>query len=62
MATIESEISVKKSKKNSKAIPVTGRGDLYGCKMLRIPHCLDTGHTLLPINIIFFNISGTHFC
>jgi hypothetical protein len=24
-----------------KAIPVTGRGGLYGCNMLRIPHCLD---------------------
>jgi hypothetical protein len=23
------------------AFPVTGRGDLYGCQMLRIPHCLD---------------------
>jgi hypothetical protein len=23
------------------AIPVTGRGGLYGCLMLRIPHCLD---------------------
>jgi hypothetical protein len=30
---------VKKSK--SKAIPVTGRGGLYGCEMLRILHCLD---------------------
>jgi hypothetical protein len=25
----------------SKAIPVTGRGGLYDCKMLRILHCLD---------------------
>jgi hypothetical protein len=25
----------------SKAIPVTGRGGLQGCDMLRIPHCLD---------------------
>jgi hypothetical protein len=24
-----------------KAIPVTGRGGLQGCGMLRIPHCLD---------------------
>jgi hypothetical protein len=51
----------------SKAVPVTGCGDLYGCEMLRIPHCLDsrlidggkavaprTGRTLLPRNIIFF--------
>jgi hypothetical protein len=25
----------------SKAIPVTRRGGLYGCEMLRMPHCLD---------------------
>jgi hypothetical protein len=25
----------------SKTIPVTGRGGLYGCEMLRIPHSLD---------------------
>jgi hypothetical protein len=24
-----------------KAIPITGRGGVYGCEMLRIPHCLD---------------------
>jgi hypothetical protein len=24
-----------------KAIPVTGRGGLQGCEILRIPHCLD---------------------
>jgi hypothetical protein len=24
-----------------KAIPITGRGGLWGCEMLRIPHCLD---------------------
>jgi hypothetical protein len=27
--------------KKKKAIPVTGRGGLYGYEMLRIPHCLD---------------------
>jgi hypothetical protein len=27
--------------KKSKAIPVTDRGGLQDCKMLRIPHCLD---------------------
>jgi hypothetical protein len=27
--------------KKSKAIPVTGRGGLQGCEILRIPHCLD---------------------
>jgi hypothetical protein len=25
----------------SKAISITGLGDLYGCEMSRIPHCLN---------------------
>jgi hypothetical protein len=29
-------------KKQSKAIPLTGCGDLQGCEMLRIPHCLES--------------------
>jgi hypothetical protein len=29
-----------------KAIPVTGRGGLYGCEMLRISHCLDNRLTV----------------
>jgi hypothetical protein len=32
---------VKAKKKKNKAIPVTGRGGLLGCEMLRIAHCLD---------------------
>jgi hypothetical protein len=28
-------------KKESKGIPLTGRGDPYGCEMLRFPHFLD---------------------
>jgi hypothetical protein len=28
-------------KVKSKSIPVTGLRGLYGCEMLRIPHCLD---------------------
>jgi hypothetical protein len=28
-------------RKNCKAIPVTGRGDSYGCEMSRLPHFLD---------------------
>jgi hypothetical protein len=35
-------VLVCKSKSKSKAIPVTGCGGPYGCKMLRIPHCLDS--------------------
>jgi hypothetical protein len=27
---------------NVTAIPITDRGGLQGCEMLRIPHCLDT--------------------
>jgi hypothetical protein len=30
-----------RSKVLGKAIPVTGCGGLYGCEMLRIPHCVD---------------------
>jgi hypothetical protein len=29
------------SKRNGKAIPVTGRGGPYGCETSRIPHFLD---------------------
>jgi hypothetical protein len=57
----------KKKKKKKKTIPpLTGRGGLWGCEMLRIPHSLVnrltdggkisailTGRALLPINIIF---------
>jgi hypothetical protein len=32
---------VEVKKKTSKSTPRTGRGDLYGCEMLRIPHCPD---------------------
>jgi hypothetical protein len=31
--------------KKEKVIPVTGLGGLYGCEMLRIPHCLDNRFT-----------------
>jgi hypothetical protein len=31
---------------NSKAIPVTGCGGLWGFEMLRIPHCLDSRLTV----------------
>jgi hypothetical protein len=34
-----------KVKKNSKAMPVKGRGGLYGFEMLRIPHYLDKRFT-----------------
>jgi hypothetical protein len=32
-------------KRKSKAIPVTGSGGLYGCEMIRMPHCLDNRFT-----------------
>jgi hypothetical protein len=60
---------------NGKAIPVTGRGGLYGCEMLRIPHCLDNRLTdggkvvspkhpphFTPQKHYYFYVSGTHFC
>jgi hypothetical protein len=60
----------------TKAIPVTGRGGLQGCKMFRIPHCLDNRLTdggkfvspthrtmmLYSPETLFFYASGTHFC
>jgi hypothetical protein len=30
----------KNKKEKGKAIPVTGRGGLYGCEKLRIPYCI----------------------
>jgi hypothetical protein len=35
-----------------KAILVSGRGGLWGCEMLRIPHSLD--NRLMDNNIIYF--------
>jgi hypothetical protein len=35
-----------KKKKKKKAIPVTGIESLWGCEMLRIPHCLDNRLTV----------------
>jgi hypothetical protein len=34
------------NKENKKAIPLTSLGGLYGCEMLRIPHCLDNRLTV----------------
>jgi hypothetical protein len=56
-----------------KAIPVTGRGVLYGCLMLRIPHCpdnrlIDGGNVASPMHRPHFTpqkhyfYSGTYFC
>jgi hypothetical protein len=59
------------SQKN-KAIPVTGRGGLKGCEMLRIPHCLDSRLTYgvkvvspthkprSTLQKFYFSASGTH--
>jgi hypothetical protein len=58
----------------SKAVPVTGRGGLWGCETLRIPHCLDNrlkdgGEVVSPTHWPpstaqkhHFSVSGTHFC
>jgi hypothetical protein len=40
-----------------KAIPVTGRGGLKGCEMLRIPHCLDI--RLIQCEFATFTYIGT---
>jgi hypothetical protein len=56
-------IKIRMIKSKSKAISVTVRGDLCGCEMLRIRHCLDNrltdggkvvSRSLLPTNIIIF--------
>jgi hypothetical protein len=52
----ESELTFKKQK--SKAIPVTGRGDLKGCEMLRIPHCLDLGSPNYGPRAIDISLAG----
>jgi hypothetical protein len=59
----------------NKAVPVTGLGSLYGCDMLRIPHCIDNRLTdgdkivipthrphFTPQKHYYFSVSGTHFC
>jgi hypothetical protein len=58
----------------SEAIPVTGRGCLQGCEMLKIPHCLDSrltdgGKVVSPLHRPrstphkhYFSVSDTHFC
>jgi hypothetical protein len=53
-----------------KAIPVTGRGDPWGCEMLRFPYLLDSrltdGREVVSLtHQPLFNpkkIPGTHFC
>jgi hypothetical protein len=58
-----------------KAIPLTGRGCLKGCEMLRITHCLenrliDGGKAVslthrphfTPQKHYYFYVSATHFC
>jgi hypothetical protein len=71
IATLVQCNKYKKVKKRSKAIPVTGRGGLYGCEMLRIPHCLDSrltdgGKAVSPTHRPLstpqkISSSGTHF-
>jgi hypothetical protein len=49
-----------------KDIPVKGRGDVYGCEMLKIAHFLDNlftdPATLYPEKLYYFYVSGTYFC
>jgi hypothetical protein len=58
-----------------KALPVTGLGGLWGCEILRIPHCPDSRLTdggkvvspmhrpyFTPQKHYYFYVSDTHFC
>jgi hypothetical protein len=59
---------------NSKSIPLTGPGVVFGCEMLRIPHCLDNrltdGGKVVSLTHRprstpkkhYFSASGTHYC
>jgi hypothetical protein len=63
-----------KKQVKSKAIPVTGRGGVWGCDTLRIPHCLDNrltdgGNIVIPthrprsaVQKHYLSADGTHFC
>jgi hypothetical protein len=51
-------------KRISKAIPITGLGGLWGCEMLRIPHCLDDrqtdgGKVVIPTHQLHFTPQET---
>jgi hypothetical protein len=60
----------KKKEVKSKAIPITGRGGLWGCETLKIPHFLDSlcvdGSEVVSLMCWQCFISqedpGTHFC
>jgi hypothetical protein len=52
---VEKTIMLQGKVKTSKAIPVTGRGGLWGCEMLRVPHFLvnrliDAGKFVSPMH------------
>jgi hypothetical protein len=71
---VNSVIAGSKRKKEKKAIPVTGRGGLQGCEMLRVSHCLHNRLTdgVKVVSLThqprptsqkhYFSASGTHFC
>jgi hypothetical protein len=63
------EHNLRKNKKVSKAIPITGRGGLQGCEMLRISQLTDGSKAVSLTNRLHFtlqkhysSVSGTHFC
>jgi hypothetical protein len=75
VSTIEELLERKSSSSGleSREYPVTGRGGLQGCEMLRIPRCLDSRLTDggVVVSITYrprstpqkhFSTSGTHFC
>jgi hypothetical protein len=70
----EQTSTVLKKKVKSKLIPVTGRGGLLDCEMLRISQCLDnrvtdSGKVVSPMHWPrptpqkhYSFVAGTHFC
>jgi hypothetical protein len=72
MFDIHSSMDEKSEK--SKVVPVIGRGGLWGCEVLRVPHCLDNqltdgGKVVSPTywpqftrQKHYLSVSGTHFC
>jgi hypothetical protein len=71
---VSCEVRTSSTYKKVELSPLTGRGELQSCEMLRISHCIDNQLTLavrlstsrtvraLFHRNIFISASGTHLC